>query len=429
MIFKCSPNLKIFSNDAWFDYNDLSIAVGYWANILKEKWGHSDIPIGVVATGDTSFSTTSFFLALYETKTNYVYLPNYYDYTEPNFCEKYELPEIQQLVILGSEYNTKIKAITPLTFRTADFVHSFRMFETPHYSPLEFEFSDQHKITTLTSGSTGKSRVIITTAASEARSISAAIAEYFDPDDVCLFSHGLSHRGVHTTSILPALFFVDTIYFAETYTWSLIVDKATHCQWFATMRQWCNLTPNLKKITFGGSILSDSTADYIFSCSPDVIVYDIYGLTECLPPVAIRKLTKDSRPETFTLCRDELSIRSSDNNILVFNNDIDGTTVYTGDIALPVSDKEFKFLGRDKKEVRVEGNLINQSIIIARLENDFDSKSFSAAVKNGVLCIQVTTEDNKIAFTNWCGVNFVEDFTVEVVDNIITSGGIKTINQ
>lgn len=429
MIFKCSPNLKIFSNDGWFDYNDLAIAVGYWARFLKENYGDSRDPIGIVATGDTSFQTMAFFLALYETKTNYIYLPNYYEYTDYNFWKKYDLPGFQKLIVLGSEEHIKIKVLPWISVKTANFHHAFRMLEKGTRSSLEFEFGAEHNINTLTSGSTGEPRLIQTTAADEARSISTAITEYFDRDDICLFSHGLSHRGVHTTAILPALFFVDTIYFAEAHNWSQLVDKATHCQWFATMRQWCNLTPNLKKITFGGSILSEATADYIFENSPDATIYDIYGLTECLPPVAMRKLTKDYRPEIFTLCRDELSFAPTGNDALEFKNSITNIAIHTGDVAMRIGDRQFKFLGRDKKEVRVAGNLINQSLLIARLGSAFDPGSFSATVSNGVLHIQVTTEDARVALSNWCGTNLVEDFVVEIVDNIITNGGIKTINQ
>lgn len=427
MLFKCSPNLKIFSRE-WFDYRDLSATVGYWSNFLKQRYSNSEDPIGIVPTGDSSFPSLAFFLALYESRTNFIYLPNYYDYTDYYYQQTYNLPKLQDLIILGVDISNQIKA-RPSVIKTADFHHSYKIFENPIYSPLEFEFSEDHKIITLSSGSTGTPKLIHSTAKDEARSISTAIREYFDPNDVCLFSHGLSHRGVHTTSFLPGLFSVDTIMLAEAYNWPSLVEKATHCQWFATMRAHCNLTPNLKKITFGGSILSESTADYIFSGSPDATVYDIYGLTECLPPVAIRKLTKDSRPDTFILCREDLSIDVKEDNILHITDNITSVNYPTGDRAEIVSATEFKFLGRDKKEVRVAGSLINQSVIISMLEKDFDSLSFSGAIKNGTLYLQVTSKENKKIITEWCATKLVEDFTVEVVERIITSGGIKTINQ
>jgi acyl-CoA synthetase (AMP-forming)/AMP-acid ligase II len=426
MIFKCSPNIKIFSTH-WFNYNDLSVSVGYWANFLKEKYGASDTPIGIVQSGELSFSTMSFLLALYETKINYVLMP-YYDYTVPNYCEKYILPNIQELIILGNNSNNKIKALTR-TVQTSDFHHTFRMFENPRYSPLEFEFNDTQKITTFTSGSTGPPRINVITADQEGRAILAAINEYFDKDDVCLFSHGLTHRGVHTTAILPALFSANTIMTGDPAEWEFLIKDATHCQWFATMKTWCSLTPNIKKVTFGGSILSDSTADYIFSCCPDATIYDIYGLTESLPPVAIRKLTKDNRTDVFRSCRPDLNIVvTSGNNLNIIDIQTD-KKIKTGDVAERISDTEFKFLGRDKKAVRVNGELVNQSVMISRIGNEFDALSFSVSIKNETLVIQVTNESDQEKLTNWCTKNLVEDFTVELVDNITTSGGIKTINH
>lgn len=419
MIFKCDPNLRLYAN-GWYDYHNLSAAVGYWVDFLQKR--KSSLPIGVLVTGSITFSGVAFLLALYQTKTDFVYLPIHFDYVNNKLSDLTDL-EIESMVLIGSDKTLKI---LPLTVCTEDFYHAFHMSAGEIKSPLEFLFDPGHVIFSLTSGSTGIRKLIKTTAAKEARSIQSAIDNYFDPDDSCLFSHEMSHKGVHTSAILPALFSVKKIFLLTTQEWPRFIDQATHCQWFATMRDYYKLTPNLKKITLGGSKLSQSTAEYILSQSPDAIIYDIYGLTESLPPVAIRKITKNSFPDQFEICQADLHVKTIANQLIIVD-DITNEETATGDIVKQIDHKHFAFIGRHKKEIRINENLINLSDISLMLEKEFSADSFSINIDDETLIIQTTNDTSLV--NNWCVFNKVENFKITQVATITTSGGIKTINQ
>jgi len=418
MIFKCHPELKIYAK-GWYDYNDLSTAVGYWVNFLQTR--NTLLPLGVLVSESITFSGVAFLLALYQTKTNFIYLPQHLNYINNEFQKNYNLDF--ELIVVGNNNNPNIPK---LTSSTEDFFHASQMFKQKFNSLLEFSFEDSHVISNLTSGTTDKPKLISTNAFKEGRSVQSAIDTYFDIDDICLFSHEMTHKGVHTTAILPALFSVKKLFLLTTQEWPRFIDQATHCQWFAIMKDFYKLTPNLKKITFGGSKLSASTAEFILTQAPDATIYDIYGLTESLPPVAIRKVTRHNFPTQFEICQKELTVETDNSRLCIIDN-ITGIKTKTGDIVNQIDNTHFEFIGRDKKEVRINGSLVNVSTVGSMLEKEFSTNLFSIDAIDETLVIQ--TIENSDVFRDWCIDKKVEDFKIIIVESISTAGGIKTITQ
>lgn len=417
MIFECCPNLKIYNQGTWYDHDDLARSVAYWCDYLTKIYDQSSsAPLGLLQ-GSITFSGVCFYLSLYKLKIPFLYLDAHHDYTVNNVKEIFN---IQDIVLLGTA--DPMFRVLPNTISTETFSHAFSMAKFPELADLKFEFAVDHYIYAHTSGSTGTKKLIKISADQEARSIATAITEYFDSDDVCMFSHEMRHKGVHTTAILPALFAVDTIYFVLTQEWPLFITQVNHCQWFPTMKEYYKLTPNISKLTTGGSVISNELLDYIFSQSHDCTVYNIYGLTEMLPPVAINKVTDQSRSNRFRWVRDDL-IPAVDQQFTITDTKLN-QKISTGDMVDFVSNQEFCFVGRERKTIRVNGDQTNQTTLVATMSNYFDPASFSININNGHLFVQTT--GNVVHFEQWCKENSIEKFSVDHVDCVTTSGGIKT---
>lgn len=412
MRFECRPDIKIFHR-TWYSRDDLARGVSYWANYLLTTYNRNHgLPLGV-AHGVITFSSLCAYLALYKIQMPFVCIDGHRPYEDSTPC--------QGKIILG-EPLAEIKSKLDIDC-TDYFSHGLAMGRHKNSDDLIFDFSENHIITSFTSGSTGKKSRVETSAHAEGLAISQAISEYFDHDDVCMFSHEMTHRGVHTTAILPALFAVGQILVVNAQEWPRSLENVTHCQWFPIMREYFKLAPNIKKITVGGSKLDDETADYLLGQAPDATIYDIYGLTECLPPLAVRKITVNSRPSEFTICRHDLKFNTLDGRLSV-----SGKTgvVQTGDCVEFVNDTDFRFIGRFKKLIRVNGRLHNQSDLQVLLGKNFPIDQFSLNIVQEKLVLQVT--ENTDQYIEWCQKNYVEDFSVTQVDKIATSGGIKTVN-
>jgi long-subunit acyl-CoA synthetase (AMP-forming) len=105
------------------------------------------------------------------------------------------------------------------------------------------------------------------------------------------------------------------------------------------------------------------------------------------------------------------------------NNNI----IKTGDHVEFVSDTDFKFIGRAKRLVRVNGTLHNQTALQILLGKNFPIDQFSLNINQEKLILQVI--GNTDQYIEWCQKNHVENFDIRKVDRVATSGGIKTVNN
>ena len=412
MRFECKSDIKIFHRN-WHSRDDLACGVSYWVNYLSSKYNvNHGLPLGV-AHGVITFSSICCYLALYKIKMPFTCIDSHNVGNDRTPC--------QAKIILGEPF-ASIESKIDIDC-TDYFLHGLAMGRHQEHDDLVFELADDHLIFSYTSGSTSTKKSVITKASHEGAAVQTAIDQYFSCDDVCLFSHEMTHRGVHTTAILPALFSASEIMFVNAQEWPRVVTRATHCQWFPIMRDYFKLTPNIKKITVGGSKIDDETADYLLTHAPDATIYDIYGLTECLPPLAIRKLTTIDRPNKFKICRPDLKFADNGQLTITDNNNI----IKTGDHVEFVSDTDFKFIGRVKQLVRVNGHLHNQTDLQILLGKNIPIDQFSLNINQEKLILQVT--GNTDQYVEWCQKNHVENFNVTKVDRVATSGGIKTVNN
>lgn len=412
MLFECKPNIKIF-HKKWYGRDDIARGVAYWANYIKTKYDTANpMPLGI-AHGVITFSSICAYLALYKIQMPFVCLDGHKLDKDTTPC--------QGKIVLGESY-TNLSSLIDIDC-TEYFHHGLAMGQTTRLDDLVFEFAKTHVITSFTSGSTFTKKYVKTSAYQEGLAVQQAIHEYFDAGDVCLFSHDMLHRGVHTTAILPSLFFTERIMFVNAQEWPRMVSEATHCQWFPVMREYFKLTPNIKKITIGGSVVGKDIADHLFSQAPNATIYDIYGLTECLPPLAIRKITSSNQTDEFTICRNDLHFTIVNDQLIITG---ENQHTQTGDL-VDLRGSRFRYIGRYKKLIRINGSLHNQTDIQQMLGKEFDASKFSINISNSILEIQTTDDINKII--SWCQQNHVERYNVQLVENIATSGGIKTVNM
>ena len=130
-----------------------------------------------------------------------------------------------------------------------------------------------------------------------------------------------------------------------------------------------------------------------------------------------------NRPSEFKICRPDLKFTAVDQLTITANNNI----IKTGDHVEFVSDTDFKFIGRAKRLVRVNGTLYNQTALQILLGKNFPIDQFSLNINQEKLILQVIGNTNQ--YIEWCQKNHVENFSVTKVDRVATSGGIKTVNN
>lgn len=411
MRFNCNPDINLFHRQ-WYNAADISQGVDYWAKYLESTYDKNHaLPLGV-AHGVITFSSICCYLAIYKIKMPFVCIDTHNIQNDKTPC--------QAKIVLGEPF---VPIDSKLDVDCTDyFLHGLAMGKHKGQAIIEFDFSPDHLIHSYTSGSTGPKKHVVTTAYHEGLAVQTAINEYFDATDVCLFSHEMTHRGVHTTAILPSLFCAKKVMFVNAQEWPRAVHEASHCQWFPIMREYFRLTANIKKITVGGSKLDGETIQYLLSQAPESTIYDIYGLTECLPPLAIRRITVNDCPEEFTICRPDLQFDSSSQLTISDSS----RKIQTGDSIEFVDQTKFRFIGRVKKLVRVNGKLYNQSDLQVLLSKTFPIHKFSLNIDQEKLVLQV--DENTDSYITWCEKNHVEKYSVIQVARVSTSGGIKTVN-
>jgi len=132
------------------------------------------------------------------------------------------------------------------------FLLAAKTYETLHI--LTFEFKQSQKRYNNTSGTTtGFPKLIEATVGNDGHSIKTAMDNYILEDDHCGFAHSMSHIGVHTTAILPAVFKAKEVSFIETgHAWKNKIADVTHTQFFYTMADLYDFPDqhNVKTVTY-----------------------------------------------------------------------------------------------------------------------------------------------------------------------------------
>jgi hypothetical protein len=421
--FKIRSDITIKSNFKEYTYDDLSQAVSYWQNYIV-RIGYS-APVAIVYS-QISFSSIALLLALYKSQKNFIQLsgldkalkkdPRRDFLTELGLCA---------IFIAGDTTHDPRYLTMPGHFvRTDSWEHGCAIGKWHGRTELEIPFTDHHKVSCQTSGSTGEPKISSMPAACEATSIQTAIDLFFEADDYCLFYHDMNHRGVHTTAILPALFTVKTFSIGSNQTWDLEIDKATHIQYFSIMENRFRLPKKIRMITTGGEKLKGILSNKIFVECECEHFYDIYGLSEALPPLAIREIkSPNSLEDPFVWVNHQYSYAVNDLNRLLITRP-DGVIIDAGD-RVSSTPNGILFIGRDTAQIRCDGVLI----AVEDFKNEFELET---GITNYVLKMH---DDRAVLYAQKKDADVINQFitnnnleiTLDFDSPINTAGGIKFV--
>jgi acyl-coenzyme A synthetase/AMP-(fatty) acid ligase len=287
---------------------------------------------------------------------------------------------------------------------------------------LVIPFTSQQVVNAFTSGSTGRPSAVAMTAYIESLSTQLAMDSFFDEDDYCVFGHGMSHRGVHTTAILPGLFKAKVVSLAD-HTWNEEMQKATHIQFFSTMN-FLQLPKQLRVITTGGSSLKPAFLEHIQSHCDVENIYDIYGLTECLPPLAVRTVNSVAdldKPFTWTNTAYQIDIQGGRIKITRPDN-----AVFVTSDQGSLIDDQLTFSGRVMNLIRLNGHLVNAEQFKQEFENSTKVFDYVLEYTNNEFVLHALIKDFKAV------INFIKSNGVAVFakyhESFDTNGGIKNIS-
>lgn len=350
--FQVRDDIKIIHDGITYNKQDLARAVSFWSHQINQI-SDCDKILGV-CYGSLSFSNLAFKLALIASGKSYEkindlenLIVNYVNYSAvfiTGDTQNYKdfnnnLPSTQNKIIYTDRYS---------------FAHKIQAWNKFHN--LKISFQEQQEIIEYTSGTTGVPKKTSVNAYIQGCAVRCAINTYFDPNDRCVFLHSMHHTGVHTTAILPAVFCTSFLCLSNPVTWGADIEQATHIQFFTPMRDFFPLPKKLRTLVFGGDMLKPLLTNYIFDhCQVENFI-DIYGLTECYPPLAVRRIKsiKDLN-NPFDWVNKHHRPRIVDNILVIERSD--GQLVNTGDEASINAQGQLIMLGRKTNTVRINGVL------------------------------------------------------------------------
>jgi len=422
--FSVPKTLQIKHNNCVYTFDQLSQSVDYWLNYIQQT--ATDRPIALIL-GSLSFSNVAFILALIESGRQYEKIhdiPAFVQSKIHDFGAVYVSGEIYNNVDLNANFPT-----LHTVHLTDTFAHGYAMANWSGRHSLDITFQESQTITEYSSGSTGTPKQILINAWLEALSIETAINYYFDPADYCVFLHSMNHTGVHTTAILPAVFSVSTLSLANPRTWFTEIDHATHIQYFTTMRMFFSLPKKLRCLVFGGDMLKPLLAQHILDNCEVENFLDVYGLTECLPPLAVRKITSvdDLNNEFVWINPYHQPVEYSADSILSIRR-ADREYIDTGDNAQVRVDNRVAYVsmqGRQTQTVRVDGHLHSAEEFKIHLERHTGVSSHVLFWKKNQPVLLARTQDQTVIS------QYAQQYELEAElrfkDELPTSGGIKHI--
>ncbi len=423
-----SNNLIIRDPAGEYTRGDLASAVGYWKQFIADN--DNGYPFGIVyAGGSTSFSAVAVLLALIDYGKDYVkidpYLPiiDYVKSAENNFGG------FGKVFVVGYDIR-----IPEEDFRGSNRIvladrHSATEYSLPH--SLDITFREHNYKYSFTSGTTGKPKLIKTSVGYDALSIRVAISEYMQQDDYCVFSHGMSHVGVHSTAILPAVFGASVLSFANHDNWESEMLQATHSQFFYTMVDSHKMPKctKLRYVTTGGDYLKPKLLEHLFNGGAQTVV-DIYGLTEASPPLAVRYINSLSETDKrFDIINHNYRYSVNTTSGLLLIERPNGVKFSSGDI-VDLEENTIRYVGRllDTNWIRVDGIKMLAGHFKTMLETDTGILNYFINFDNGNNpLINITSKDYASLAEYVRQKNIVVD--IDVVDTVPTADGIKTTRQ
>lgn len=422
-ILDIRPDITIRYNRTDYNYDNLSQAVSYWLNIVQNC---QDGPIGIAYSG-LSFSAVALLLALLLSGRNYRHMGVYSKRLKDNTNIHKDL-DIDTIFILGTtEDELDFVQVSKTYIRTDCWHHAWQCARWPGREKLSIPFRDSQQISAYTSGTTGSPSHTKMNSYTESISIETAMNYYFREDDYCVFFHGMSHAGVHTTAILPAIFKANTISFCETNTWDEEISKATHTQYFYTMMTAGFAVPKkVRVITTGGDILKEPFFNHIRTQCDYKHFYDIYGLTEALPPLAIRDIQNiNDLTKPFTWISPGYDFSIDPKGHIVISRPT-GDQLVTNDIGNK-SNNELTFVGRKISYIRLNDFLLTVKEFKEKFEQATGIVSYVIEfiqTENSCTLHALKTDQTTIE-------KFIIDNRVEIIveyyNELDTNGGIKNI--
>lgn len=428
---RVSDSLTIRDYSGTYTRDDLAKAVAYWKNKIDTVTDPRPIAI-CFGAGSTSFQTVAVLLALIDSGRSYYK----FDQLAPGATkETIKYPKIEGgvscTIIAGSVKTDFDYSNDPDVIEAESSLHQQQAsnYNDSHSLTITFRL-DQKRYNNTSGTSTGFPKLIEASVGNDGFSIQTAMNHYINEDDHCVFLHGMSHIGVHTTAILPSVFKAKYVTFAETNNvWLEKTKVANHCQFFYTMMDY-NKLPNdhsIKTVTTGGDFLSPKLVEELILNKGVERIIDIYGLTEAAPPLAIREITcLEDLEKPFTWVNDAYDCYIDESGTAVVIRP-DGVHWPSYDLARYNKDtREFYYLGRHGSgaRIRVKSMLLTTFEFRQMFEETTGLVNyFLDTTVQGVPKMMILHNDEPIVS------NFIKEheatIQIEIVNNFSTNGGIK----
>ena len=417
--FTVNPNFVLRYNRRNYNTNNLSQAVSYWLDQINQI--EDSVPIGIAYAG-LSFSAVALILALYKSGRNFYHLGVHARNLDHDTQNNLQLSKI---FIVGNTNDVDYFVNAPQSYeRTDSWHHAWACANWAGQTDLVIPFTKEQTVYAYTSGTLSKPQLTEMSAYNESISIQLAREMFFKDTDYCVFLHDMSHQGVHSTAILPGIFTASVVSLAETDTWNDEAERATHIQYFYTMKDLYPLPKQLRVITTGGDMLKPAFLESIKESCEYQHLYDIYGLTECLPPLAVRDIhDAGDLSNPFQWVNGQYSYEINDEGRIVITRP-DSVVFVTSDKGIKTSDG-LEFTGRKFPTIRMRTQLYS----IVEFKKEFES--FTGIVryvvenKDSYYLLHALNQDaDRVqAFIRANQVNIQTNFC----DELNTNGGIKNV--
>lgn len=237
----------------------------------------------------------------------------------------------------------------------------------------------------MTSGSTGKPKIISHTHSSVESAANDSIKCYWKKGSETWFFHNIVHLGVSSVYFFPALVNSKRMILPPMYdTFDIETWKRYNVDMMLLFPSHYESYPWISKMDFsnveyvltGGATIPKSFCEQCLAQGAKKIAV-IYGLTECLPPIIHKIVTKDNidsynESSMGVNCDPSAVYDVNDKDVLIINhsdhlakqiNYKDVTILNTGD-CVDVVDDRFYFNKRNKDLIRINDALINPQQLV-----------------------------------------------------------------
>jgi acyl-CoA synthetase (AMP-forming)/AMP-acid ligase II len=426
-----SDNLTVTDYSGTYTRHDLARSVAYWSNIINNVSDPRPLAI-CFGAGSTTFQTVAVLLAIIDSGRNYYK----FDQLAPGEVnETIKYPKIQggvSVTFITGTVNTDFDySNDPFIYEVESSENSQQTlaYHTKHSLDITFRL-DQKRYNNTSGTTTGYPKLIEASVGNDGYSVKTAMDYYIKDTDHCVFSHSMSHIGVHTTAILPSIFKASTVTFADSGPmWAEHIKQGTHTQFFYTMLDYYNFPEDhcIETVTTGGDYLSATMVNELIYNSGIKRIVDIYGLTEAAPPLAIREITcLEDLSKPFIWINDAYECYLNDNGVAVVVRP-DGVHWVSNDYArYNSSTNEFYYLGRQGAgvKIRMKGLLFESYEFREKFELETCIVNyFLDTTGEGIPILIITHKDEEAV------ANFIREYEVtvelKIVNTIDTNGGIK----